>query len=109
MAFSYFQILDFCILSNSNIFSIHHATKKGEINSFCRFSRPNYGYNLTEVSKLPNFIDTSRHPEELPFLKMTVFLPWESPLVSFFFMWQDVMAIDTALQLLYVSARDACL
>lgn len=29
------------------------------------------------------------------------------PLVSFVFMWQDIMTINTGLQLFYISTRDA--
>lgn len=96
----------FCILSNSfltySAFTMLHL-KKGKINSFCCFSRPNYGYNLTEVSNLPNFIDTSMHPEGLPFLKMTAFYHENA---SCMWLLYVVMAIDSCLQLLYVSARD---
>lgn len=50
--------------------------KKGKIYCVCSFSRSNYRYNLTELSKLPDFIDNSMHPEEeLLFLKVTAFLP----------------------------------
>lgn len=110
----HFLTFKYSILHSKLLFSstcsIHHAIylKKGKISSFCCFSSLKYGYNLTEVSKWPNFIDTSIHlythrgaaifkGDCVPTIRM--------PLL-FFIVWQEVMAIHTGLQLLYVSARD---